>query len=302
MSENPSSVLAAPKLPENFLDPVLDDIEKVIPKNTITAAALTRIVVTAMNKTPSLRQCSKGSILACTLDIASIGLMPNTPQGFAYLIPYRHDGVVEATLQIGYKGFCELSYRSGQVKMIQADVVREGDEFDHEKGTETHIRHVKSLVPGRASRNLIAAWAAVELIGGGRNIEIMDAEELAKIQKIAERTKASPAWTQWPDEQRKKTVLKRMLKVLQVGSTPQIQKALEIEAQAFTPIEDVTTPAVPLLTSEDPPEHEVVATPVTPEKKSKKKRNDTDDPPPPGAVKRHKETGEWVDEQGSFLW
>lgn len=290
-------------LPENFFDPIIGDIAKVIPQNTITAEALTRIVVMAMNKQPELRQCSRGSILTCVMDVGSVGLIPNTPQGFAYIIPYRNKGKMEATLQIGYRGFCELSYRSGQVKIIQADVVRQDDDFEYEKGTETHLRHKKDLSPGRRERAVIAAWAIVELISGGRNIEVMDAEELVRIQKQAERFKASPAWQHWPDEQRKKTALKRLLKILQIGSMPQLQKALEIEAKTFQlPSLEDTTPSVPHITSTDPP-------PPTAEKPAKGKRGKTEKKadarevePAPVGFTRDPDTKELIDAQGNFVW
>jgi recombination protein RecT len=305
MSEITSNVLGRPKLPENFLDPVGEEIAKVIPQNTVTAAALTRIVITAVNKSPKLRECTQASILACTLDIAAVGLMPNTPQGFAWLIPYKNNdkgGVYECTLQIGYRGFVELSYRSGQVKIIQADVVREGDEFEHEKGTETRLRHIKDVTPGRSQRALIAAWAIIELIGGGRNLEIMDAEELARIQKQAEKFKSSPAWQHWPDEQRKKTVLKRMLKILQIGSTPMIQKALEIEAKTAIPVEQEALPITPQVTFDDPPPSETtIAEPNVSEDVKRNREKRSQEPTPPG-LSRHPETQELVDQQGNFVW
>src|ERR1700751_3975614 len=89
------------KLPETFFDDKLDEIAKVIPQNTITAEALARIMLTSMNRSPKLRQCTKGSIMECLFNCASLGLIPNTSNGHCYVIPYKD----QATLSVGFKGF-----------------------------------------------------------------------------------------------------------------------------------------------------------------------------------------------------
>lgn len=212
-------------LPSNHFDDRLDEIRKVLPEGVMSAEALARVTLTAINKTPALRECSKASLLGCMLDLATIGLMPNTPQGFAYLIPYGG----QATLQIGYKGYAELAYRSGQVKIIEADVVRDGDTFDYSKGTSAFVKHTKQIGVGRSECNVLAAWARVELNNGGNTIEVLDADELKVIRRKADAKKPSPAWKEFHDEMAKKTALKRLLKVLQVGNMPQIAQAIEID-------------------------------------------------------------------------
>lgn len=228
-----------------FFDSRLDEIRKILPPDTITAEALARVIITAINKNPKLRQCSEVSILECLMDIASVGLMPNTPHGFAYLIPYKIDGVPTATLQIGYKGFCEIAYRSDNVKVIQGDVVRDGDEFSYAKGAniQQFVRHVKSLVRGRKDREILAAWNSVELINGGVAIEVMEADELEKIKRMAKRKEEeTPAWKYFEDEMYKKTVVKRNLKLLQIGNMETIQRAIEIDNRA-TVIPGIDVPA-----------------------------------------------------------
>ena len=78
-----------------------------------------RIVLTSMNRTPALRSCAKASIMECLFNCASLGLIPNGARGHAYIIPYAQI----ATLQVGFKGFLEIAFRTGEVREIQADVV-----------------------------------------------------------------------------------------------------------------------------------------------------------------------------------
>lgn len=236
---------APAKLPENFFDDIAGDIQKVIPQNSVTAEALTRIVLTAMNRTPDLRACSKASITAVLFDIASIGLMPNTPRNHCWLIPYRIEGVLQATLQIGYLGFCELAYRTGEVKMIQADLVREGDSFVHEKNVNVPsvLKHSKRIGPGRKDAAILAAWASVELMSGGATIDVMDTDELAKIKRLANSRKESPAWKHFEDEMYKKCVVKRLLKLLQIGSMDTVRRAIEIDNKASNILPGIDVPA-----------------------------------------------------------
>lgn len=242
-------------LPASHFDGRLDELRKALPEKTITAEMLVRTTLTAINKTPALRECSEASLLGCMMDLATLALVPNTPLGHAYLIPYGG----QATLQIGYRGYAELTYRSGQVKIIKSAVVRAGDEFTYGVGTgdNAFVRHIPRIGKGRSNSELLAAWAAVEMMNGGNAVEIMDADELGKIEALANSKKASPAWKQWGDELRKKSCLKRLLKVLQIGNMDTVAKAVEIDAKhsEFEPF----APKEHRLTFEDAPRLEAPA-------------------------------------------
>lgn len=215
------------------IEPKFGDLLKVLP-NEQAAQAFARIVITALNKTPRIKDCTNESILSCIFDLAAINLLPNSPHGHAYLIPYRIDGVTQCTVQIGYRGFAELAYRSSEVKMVQADVVRDGDEFKYKKGAniQQFVEHVKDVSKGRINREVLAAWASVELLNGGVAIEIMDTDELGRIERLANAKKDSPAWKQFGDEMRKKTAVKRLLKLLQISNMETVRAAIDIDNKA----------------------------------------------------------------------
>ena len=63
---------------------------------------------------------------------AQLGMEPNTPLGQAYLIPFYNNKThcSECQFQLGYKGLIDLAYRSGEVSIIQAQVVYEHDSFN----------------------------------------------------------------------------------------------------------------------------------------------------------------------------
>lgn len=73
-----------------------------------------------------LAETTPQSFLGAMMTAAQLGVEPNTPLGQAYLIPYRNKGVMECQFQLGYKGLIDLAYRSGEISIIQAQVVYSG--------------------------------------------------------------------------------------------------------------------------------------------------------------------------------
>ena len=99
------------------------EIRRALP-TVLTPERFTRSALSAINNTPSLADCTPMSFIAALMNAAQLGLEPNTPLGQAYLIPYKNKGVLECQFQLGYKGLIDLAYRTGQMQMIQAHVVR----------------------------------------------------------------------------------------------------------------------------------------------------------------------------------
>lgn len=145
------------------------------------------------------------------MQAAQLGVEPNTPLGQAYLIPYKNKGTLECQFQLGYKGLIDLTYRSGEVRDIQAHEVHENDEFEYELGLEPKLRHV----PATSNRGAVIAYYAVfHTKDGGYGFEVMSAEDIrnhAKKYSQAYGSNYSP-WAKNFDEMAKKTVLKKCLK------------------------------------------------------------------------------------------
>lgn len=131
--------------------------------------------------------------------------------GQAYLIPYKNKGHLECQFQIGYKGLIDLAYRSGQVQMIQANVVYENDEFEYELGLTPRLVHR----PRATERGAITYFYAVfHTINGGYNFSVMsrnDMDLFAASYSKAYASEYSP-WKTNFEEMGKKTVLKQALK------------------------------------------------------------------------------------------
>ena len=187
------------------------EIAKALP-SVITPERFTRIVLSAISRTPKLAECTPASFLAAMMQAAQLGLEPNTPLGQAYLIPYRNHGQNEVQFQLGYKGLLDLAYRSGEISTIQAHTVYERDEFEYEFGLDSKLRHKPSMEADKGKP--IAFYAMFRTKDGGCGFDVMSVDDViayARRYSKSYDTDASP-WKTAFEEMAKKTVLKRLLK------------------------------------------------------------------------------------------
>ncbi len=78
-------------------------------------------VISAVNATPALKNCTPDSIITAALQMESLGLQ--TGMGDAYLIPYGD----KATFQLGVRGYITLAMRSGAYEDIDTIEIRDGE-------------------------------------------------------------------------------------------------------------------------------------------------------------------------------
>lgn len=195
------------------------EIAKVLPRH-MSAERMARVAITAMTRTPDLAKCTQQSFFKCLLDLSSWGLEPDGRR--AHLIPYRNNraGTVECQLILDYKGIVELAFRSGFVKNIHADVVREGDLFEFSLGKVT--KHTPwAFLPqdmrAGASGEIIAAYCIVEMKGDAVKHEVMTREEIDGIRNRSKAGKSGPWVTDYP-EMAKKTAFRRVSKWLPLSA------------------------------------------------------------------------------------
>ena len=165
-------------------------IAKALPRH-VSPDRMSRIVTTALRTTPKLAECTPASFLGCVMQLAQLGLEPNTPLGHAYLIPRvnRKQGFTYCTQIIGYQGMIDIARRSGMVSNVYAYAVREGDEFAYQLGTERSVRHVPSEERGREERKLTHVYAVAKYASGGDPDFIVLTQE--KIEARRKRSSAS---------------------------------------------------------------------------------------------------------------
>ena len=208
------------------------EIRRALPA-VLTPERFTRMALSSINNTPELAECTPMSFIAALLNAAQLGLEPNTPLGQAYLIPYTNKGKLECQFQLGYKGLIDLAYRTGQVQIIQAQVVREFDSFEYQYGLDSKLVHK----PGEGARGEITyVYGLFKLSNGGYGFEVSNKTEMDTFAARYSKSfgsKYSP-WTEDYESMAKKTVIKRVLKYAPISSD--FQKALSMDETIKTGI------------------------------------------------------------------
>lgn len=76
-----------------------------------------------------LQPCKPETLMFACLKATSLGLPLDQSLGFAYVLPYKDNkkGITVAQFQMGYKGFIQLAFRSGQFKNLNVTDIRKGE-------------------------------------------------------------------------------------------------------------------------------------------------------------------------------
>lgn len=86
-------------------------------------------IVSAVQTTPALQECTNPSILSAALLGEALNLSPSPQLGQFYMVPFdnKKKGVKEAQFQLGYKGYVQLAVRSGYYKRLNVMAIKEGE-------------------------------------------------------------------------------------------------------------------------------------------------------------------------------
>lgn len=171
------------------------------------ASAFTASVISLVNATPALQEADPMTILGAAMTAATMKLPINPNLGFAYIIPYKNRGRMEAQFQMGWKGFVQLAMRTGQYKTINAGPVYEGqiEDIDFITG---------EIVRGRKKSNVIIGYVAYfQLINGFSKTLYMSKEDCMKhAQTFSKSYKyGGGVWKTNFDAMATKTVLKQLI-------------------------------------------------------------------------------------------
>ncbi len=195
---------------QQYIKQMQGEIKKALPA-VMTPERFTRIVLSALSANPKLAQTTPQSFLGAMMTAAQLGVEPNTPLGQAYLIPYYNSKTrcSECQFQLGYKGLIDLAYRSGDVSVIQAQVVYENDDFSYSFGLEPVLKHT----PARSDRGEpIYVYAVFRTKDGGFGYDVMSMEDVRAFAQQYSKAYGSGPWQTDFEAMAKKTVLKRVLK------------------------------------------------------------------------------------------
>lgn len=173
--------------------------------------AVVRAVLTEVRMSEYLAKCSPLSVVRSAIECAQLGLLPNRVTGHAYLVAYKDT----CTVIVGYRGLIDLARRSGNISTFDAYAVHERDAFTYRLGDDPKIEHVPyqgSDDPG----HLIAVYAVVRLRDGGVQRLVMRTREIDAVRKRSRAASSGP-WVSDYEEMAKKTVVRRIWKMLPVS-------------------------------------------------------------------------------------
>lgn len=177
----------------------------------ITPERLIRVAQTACSRSPLLLQCTDSSLILALVEASQLGLEVGGVLGHAYLVPFKNGKTQQYEAQFipGYRGIVELVLRAGQVRTVEARIVREGDDFAYEYGLNPVLRHAPRSTDGKITH----VYAVARFKDGEAKFEVMTQAEVEKVRQSS-RARSSGPWVDWYEEMAKKTVVKRLCKLL----------------------------------------------------------------------------------------
>ena len=127
-------------------------------------------IVSAVQATPALQECTNPSILSAALLGESLNLSNSPSLGQFWIIPYNNKkkGVKEAQFQLGANGFKQLAMRTGQYKDIDFIAIHEGEYKGRDKFTGKQVFEFIEDDDERDSLPVIGYLAYFELLNGFR--------------------------------------------------------------------------------------------------------------------------------------
>ena len=156
----------------------------------------------------SLQACNANAVIMEALKAATLKLPINKNLGFAYIIPYKDKGNAVPQFQVGYKGYIQLSLRTGQYKYINADLVYDGEFVKYDKLTG------ELDLSGKAKNDTVVGYFAyIETVNGFKKSLYWTAEQVTAHAKRYSKSYnyASSPWKTNFDGMALKTMLRNLL-------------------------------------------------------------------------------------------
>jgi len=180
----------------------------------IPVQRFTRVVLTAVQNNPKLLICDRASFFNSALKAAQDGLLPDGREGAIVEFKDKSGKVLAQWLPM-YQGLLKKVRNSGEFKWMTAQIVYEGDQFDHWIDQEgEHFTHK----PAGLTTIPVRAYSAVTTQSGGCFVEVMTMPQVRKVQAASRAKSEYGPWAKWFDEMAKKTVFRRLAKRLPLSS------------------------------------------------------------------------------------
>lgn len=185
-----------------------------------------------------LLQCTRESLIGGVFESLKLGLTLGGPMQEAWLIPFKVQGTPTATLIVGYQGYRNLIDRARSVLDLHPRAVHNGngrasglpDEFEYWYGDEPRIIHKPAGPTPDREDQLRCVYVVARLRGGGKQLEILEKEEV-DAHRARSRARNSGPWVTDYVPMAMKTAVRKISKYLPKASA-EMARALELDEKA----------------------------------------------------------------------
>lgn len=176
-----------------------------------------RIVMTSIQQNQDLLKADRKSLFSACMKAAQDGLLPDGREAFLNCYYSKKDNKFIASYQPMIAGIIKKIRQSGELKQLSCAVVREGDNFKHYTDeTGEHFFYEKSQADNSESPVRLV-FAAMWTKDGGFYFDEMNKAEVEKARAVSRAANSGP-WVQWWDQMAKKTVLRRLSKLVPMSA------------------------------------------------------------------------------------
>lgn len=195
----------------NGLNSSLEKQAKALPDNFNKQRFVQNCMTVLQDGKADFSKCEPRTVVRTLMKASFLNL--DFFNGECYAIPYGNN----CQFQTDYKGEIKLCkrYSSNPIKDIYAKLVREGDVFEEEinNGAQTVNFRPKPFNDGK----IIGAFAVIVYKDGSMIYDTMSVNEMDKTRQNFSKAANSKAWKETPGEMYKKTVLRRICKLVDLN-------------------------------------------------------------------------------------
>lgn len=172
-------------------------------------------VISLVNASKQLQEAAvnaPATIIQSALKAAIFDLPIEPSLGYAYVVPFRNKGVMEATFILGYKGMNQLALRTGAYKRLNVCDVREGELKRYDRLTEDiDIEWIED--DEERERKPIIGWVGYfRLVNGTEKTIYMSRKAIERHeQKNRKGSYMTQGWRDNFDEMAAKTVFRKLI-------------------------------------------------------------------------------------------
>lgn len=201
-----------------------------LPKH-VSAEKFVRVVMTAIQTSPSLLEADRRTLFASATKAAQMGLLPDGREGA--IVVFKN----QAQWMPMVAGIMKMVRNSGEISTWSVQAVYQNDTFEFCLGDDEHITHLPAL---SKRGDIIAVYSIVTMKDGEKSREVMSVEDVNAI-RARSRSGGSGPWVSDFAEMAKKTVVRRHSKRLPMSTD--LDDVMRADDDLFMPEPQPAEPA-----------------------------------------------------------